>query len=836
MLRQLFYEKRESNQNDISILVILLGLFMFSTSCASTTGNTAAFAEATSQESSNEIKTYNEVITSEANTDSGLVLVHQVDEKYYYEIPDSILEKELLLVSRIAKTQTDAGFGGQKVHTHVVRWQRQQQMLLLRIVTYENMATATEPIYRAVQNSNFEPIVASFPIKAFNSDSTASVIDVTSLFTTDHPFLGLQSDTREQYQISGLDDSRTFVNWVNSYPRNVEVRQTLTYTAKNPPSSQPTNTLSLEMHHSMIRLPDQPMQPRYHDNRVGYFSVERTEFSAAVHQAKPRRYITRWRLEPSDPDAFASGELVNPVQPIVYYIDPATPEKWRPYIKQGVEDWQTAFEAAGFKNAILAKDPPSPEDDPEFHPEDVRYSVIRYFASDVLNAMGPHVHDPRTGEILESDIYWHHNVMQLLRNWYLLQSGAANPEARQVQLDDAVMGQLIRFVSAHEVGHTLGLPHNWGSSAAFPVDSLRSPSFTSTHGTAPSIMDYARFNYIAQPGDGVTQFLPKIGTYDRWAIRWGYRPIPDAQSADEERPVLNEWIQAHADDPLYFYGRQTLDPADPRSLSEDLGNDAVQAGELGIANLQRIVPELVNWSYQSGEDFTELEALYEWLLRQWAYYMHHAVANVGSVYETFRTYDQDKPVYTPVSRIRQQRHLQFLLDSGFQTPTWLVEEEILVRIGHFGIAEQIRALQMTYLRRLLDPQRLTRLVESELLHPDEAYPPAEMLSDLRHGLWQEITQAQTIDPIRRNLQRGYIAQMDTLMTREFSPPSEEQREYMIFTDVTISQSDIRAYVRGELQALDQEIDRALPGIEDRTTRLHLEDIQVRIEEILDSEE
>ncbi len=816
---------------------VLLGGCAFGLQTARMADPASAAAEAAAEsKDETKMKKYAEVIKESMTTDEGLFSVHRDTEKIFFEIPDSLLGREMLLVTRMARTHAGMGYGGQKANTQVLRWQRQADDVLLRVVSYESVASEEQPIYQAVRNANLEPVVAAFDILARSDDSTRSVMDVTELFTTDVRFLGLSSSNRTRYKVKSLDKDRSYVNTAQSFPRNVEVRHTLTYAADEPPENPSTGTISVEMNQSMVILPDQLMTPRPCDARVGYFNVETIDYGADEQRAEEKCFITKWRLEPGDPEAFARGELVEPVRPIVYYIDPATPVKWRPYIKQGVDDWNVAFEEAGFRNAIIAKDPPSAEEDPEFSPEDVRYSVIRYFPSDIENAYGPHVHDPRSGEILESDIGWYHNVMNLLRNWYFVQTAAANPDARAVKFDDEVMGELIRFVSAHEVGHTIGLPHNWGSSYAFPVDSLRSPTFTSTHGTAPSIMDYARFNYIAQPEDGVTNFMPAIGAYDKWSIRWGYRPIPGAGNEEEAKAVLNGWVRERAGDPLYFYGRQTGNPLDPRSQREDLGNDAVEASRLGIANLQRIVPNLIEWTREEGENYAQLEEIYGQVAVQWRRYLGHAARGIGGVYETPKTYDQEGPVYEMAPKGAQARAMAFLHEFGFDTPRWLLDEDILRRIEHAGAVDRVRSIQAGQLDLLLDPQRLARLIEAEARLGDAAYAPLDMLEDLRKGLWRELDANEAINAWRRNLQRAYVEDMERLMTEEVTAPPAAARRSLGYTPVNVSQSDIRAYVRGELETLRGDAQRAARRVQDRPTALHLEDVLVRIENILDPQE
>lgn len=777
-----------------------------------------------------DIKPFSEVIKSSAEKDEGLFNVYHDDDKYYWEIPDSLLGRELLMVSRIARTAGGISYGGMKNNTQVLRWEKRDKDILLRRVSFENTASDTLPIYEAVRNSNFEPILASFSIEALNEDSTGSVIDVTSLFTTDVPALGLQQSLRRQYQVRRVDGDRTFIEHINSYPENIESRHILTYEASSPPSNSDANTISLEINHSMVLMPEEPMQPREPDARVGYFSVSKTNYGLDAQRAEEESHITRWKLVPKDKEAYERGELVEPVEPIVFYIDPATPKKWREYLIQGVDDWQVAFEEAGFKNAIYGKMAPTPEEDPDFSLEDARYPSIRYFASDIQNAFGPHVHDPRSGEIITSAIGWYHNVMNLLRNWYFVQTAAANPDARGVEFEDEVMGQLIRFVSAHEVGHTLGLPHNWGSSHAVPVDSLRSPEYTSNHGTAPSIMDYARFNYIAQPGDGVTNFFPQVGEYDKWAVKWGYTWFGDTP-LEEQKKILHEWTLERADDPVYFYGRQTGSKIDPRSQNEDLGDNAMRASEYGLANLQVITDNLSEWIAEEGEDFSHLDELYTQILGQWSRYMGHVTQNVGGVYENHKTFDQDGPVYEPVPAGTQKEAVNFLRTHAFSAPSWILNSEILSRVNQADFVDGFRGRQTSVLNNLLDAQRIARLIEYET-RTTNTYSPFEFMDDVRGAVWTELAGNNTINVYRRNLQRAYIERMEYLMNEELPTMSARYREYMGWTPVDVSQSDIRPIVRDQLETLQRDISRTRNRVNDRATRVHLADAEQRIETIL----
>ncbi|MCZ6916263.1 MAG: zinc-dependent metalloprotease [Gemmatimonadetes bacterium] len=816
------------------ILAVAIVLAACSSSQAATTPSPVTQGQ---QRSDDTVKAYDEVITDAAISDDGLFLLHTVGGTLYYEIPDSLMGRDMLLISRIAQTPANmSGFinAGSKVAEQVVVWERRNGQVMLRKISYNNVAADTLPVYQSVQSNNFAPIIAAFDIEAFGSDSTTVVIDVTDFFETDVPAIsGLSRQQRTRFGVRRLDPDRSFIDRSGSYPLNVEVRHTLTFEATEPPSDANTGTISMQMHQTMVLLPKEPMRPRHSDPRVGFITITQVNFGLDEQKAATQSFIKRWRLEPSDPAAYARGELVEPVKPIVYYLDPATPKMWRPYFRAGIEDWQVAFEAAGFKNAILARDAPTPEEDPDFSPEDVRYSTVRYVANMTRNAVGPSVADPRSGEIIESDIIWYHNHMRSYRNRLMIETGAANPAARQLKLDTALMGMAMQAVISHEIGHALGLPHNLGASWAYPVDSLRSPTFTEAMGVAPTIMDYARQNYIAQPGDGVTRFIRKIGPYDKYAINWGYRVIPDAPTADGEKATLDGWILEHAHDPMYRFGAGSNDP---RTQTEDIGDDAVRASTFGIMNLQKVLPNLVEWTSTDGKDYTDLNELYGELLGQWNRYVGHVLTNVGGVYHTIKTSDQDGPVFEPVPRAKQREAVQFLIDQVFITPTWLHDEDLLRRIESVCAVDRLRRMQVARLNQLLDPRRMQRLIEGEVFRPGRAYALLEFMTDLKQGVWSELDGRAAIDTYRRNLQRGYIERLAYLMNEEPAAPGNNPFARAALTSVDVSQSDIRPLVRAQLRDLRAEAERAAQRTGDQVTRYHLEDIVVRIDAILEGED
>ena len=786
-----------------------------------------AIKEANNDGKDQGLKKYSSLITKDAVSDKGLFDVHKIKDKYYFEINDSLIGREMLMVTRIAKTAAGIGFGGGKQNTQVLRWQKKDSKILLRVVSHNVVANDSLPVSEAVVNSNFEPILHSFKTLSYGKNS--SVIDVTKLFTDDVKPLGFPQSRRKSYKISSLDSKRSFIESIKSYPINIEVRHVKTYRSSDPPSNSSVGAVSLEMNNSMILLPKTPMKRRYFDQRVGWFARSQVDYGLDVQESKSLKYLDRWRLEvkKEDIDKFKKGELVIPKKQIVYYIDRATPVKWRKYLKQGIEDWQVAFEEAGFKNAIIAKDPPTKEEDPEWSPEDVRYSVVRYLASPIPNANGPHVSDPRSGEILESDINWYHNVMTLLRNWFFVQTAAINEKARGVAFDDEVMGRLIRFVSAHEVGHTIGLPHNMGSSSAYPVDSLRSASFTKKYGTAPSIMDYARFNYIAQPEDEGVSLMPDIGVYDKHAVKWGYRPIPDAKTAKDEKKTLDKWIRDNENSLMHRFGSAGIDPS---SQTEDLGDDAVKASEYGILNLKRIIPNLNKWTSEDGKDYSDLQTMYGQVLSQFNRYMGHVSSNIGGVYQYYKTYDQEGPVYTHVKKSHQIKCMNFLQTQLFKTPTWMIDKNILNKIEFAGNVNRIRATQSRTLNSILDFGKMARLIENEAINGAKAYTLSEMMSDLKKGIWEELYTNKPIDVYRRNLQLAYIDRINYIMNEEQGSTPSWARSYV--TTVKVSQSDIRTVSVGQLLELKKEIKKSLKKNSDEMSKIHLMSVEAKINRIL----
>ncbi|MFH7014216.1 zinc-dependent metalloprotease [Flavobacterium sp. FlaQc-52] len=775
------------------------------------------------------IKEYSKVITKDAVSDEGLFTVHKVDKKYYFEIPNKYLNKDMLLVSRLSKLPSNLGGGyvnaGSETNEQLVVWQRFQDKILIKSKSYNSVANDSLPISISVKANNYNPTLFAFDIVSFSKDSANVVVDVTKFYSTDVKAIsGISPEMREVYKVKGLDESRSFVNTMKSFPMNIEVVQDMTYNASKPSMLEETESISVQMNQSMILLPEVPMKPRLADPRVGWFTMSQYDYGSNELKSDLKTYIRRWRMEPKDPEAYARGELVEPVKPIVYYLDPATPVKLRKYIKQGIEEWQKPFETAGFKNAIIAKDAPTKEEDPDFSPEDVRYSVIRYVASTTRNAVGPSVSDPRTGEIIESDVIWYHNHLRSYRNRYLLETGAANPSARTLQTSDEEMGEMMRMVIAHEVGHALGFPHNMGASCAYDTESYRNGDFTQENGIAASIMDYARYNYIAQPGDKNIRFIRKMGAYDHYALNWGYRVIPNAKTTQDELPTLDKWIVEKAGNPIYKYGKQSSS-FDPTSQTEDVGNNSMKASSYGLKNLEYVAAHLNEWTSNVTNNYDDLDELYKELLDVWSRYVGHVVTNVGGVYENTKNPNQSGNVYEVVPKAKQIEAMNWLQTNAFASPTWIVNVTTLKNTDFAGYTERFRGIQVRQLNSLLSLGRIGRLMDNEILGAD-TYKALDLFKDIRKGIWKEAGTAANVTIYRRNLQRAFIDRMGFLMTEEIKPTDRSATYY------NVSQSDVRALVRGELSALRKTLSVAKATAVNTETKYHYEDCIKRIDLIL----
>jgi hypothetical protein len=726
----------------------------------------------------NGLKPYAQVITPKAKSSFGFLTVHKVDNNYFFEIPDSMLNRDILIVNRISKAPTSrqksrVGYPGDILGSKVIRFEnKDNKRILVREYSYRERSENKDGMFQSVRNSNTQPIVANFGIETIKKDSLTRnyVINVSVFLQKENPLFSFDADSKEYIGLLNMVGEGTYIDTLKAFPKNIEISTTVTYQSKKGMSNvgfletgSPRIPLTYELNSSMVLLPEVPMKARLFDPRVGYFTVGYTDFDSNPQGIEYKKLITRWRLEPKDEAAYLRGELVEPKKPIIIYIDPATPKKWVPYLIQGVNDWQVAFEKAGFKNAIYALE--APTDDPSWSLEDARHSAIVYKPSDIPNASGPHINDPRTGEILETHINWYHNVMSLLRDWYMIQAGTIDEAARKMQLDDELMGQLIRFVSSHEVGHTLGLRHNFGSSHTVPVEKLRDKVWVEANGHTPSIMDYARFNYIAQPEDGITRagIFPRIGIYDKWSIEWGYRWLPQFQTPEDEVAFSNQSIiEKLKTDVRYTFGTES-DPNDPRNQSEDLGDDSMLASLYGIKNLKRIVPQILTWSYEPNKSYAGAGEIYSGVVSQFNRYLGHVTKNVAGIYSNSITVEQTDEIareFVPANI--QKRAIAFLNEQLFTTPEWLIDRQLMEKAKILPV-NVICSLQSGVLARLINKNTLDKMSENEILNGKKAYTSAQMFNDLKKVIWSNLGQS---DIYKRNMQKAYVENLINLLDKK----------------------------------------------------------------------
>jgi hypothetical protein len=784
-------------------------------------------------------KPYGEVITKEAKTNTSFFKVHKVKDKFYFELSDSIMGRDILVVNRISKAPVNryksmVGYPGDQIGENVIRFEKgPSNKVFIRSISYLEQANDTLGMYQSVKNSNIQPIMAAFAIQALNKDSvsktSAAVIDVTDFLNGDNNVFFFDTNMKKYRGIGNHFADRSYIDTIKAYPINVEIKTVKTY-AQVPPQGYPSQAapyfpsdpMTYELNSSLVLLPKEPMKPRLFDPRVAYFAVRYTDFDSNSQGIDYKSKITRWRLEPKEGELqkYMNGELVEPKKPIVFYIDPATPKKWVPYLIQGVNDWQKAFEKAGFKNAIIGLEAPK---DSIWSLEDARHSAIVYKPSDIPNASGPHVHDPRSGEIIETHINWYHNVMFLLRNWYMIQSGNVDKRARKLKFEDELMGELIRFVSSHEVGHTLGLRHNFGSSATVPVENLRNKEWVEANGHTPSIMDYARFNYVAQPEDNISEkgLFPRIGIYDDWSIEWGYRYLPEYATAEDEIPFSNKTIMEKLQsDKRFTFGTET-DQDDPRNQSEDLGDNAMLASAYGIKNLQRIVPQIPDWTKEPNKDYAMAASIYGEVVGQYARYMGHVAKNIAGIYHTPIVVEQSGNSEEFVPASIQKEAMQFLDLQLFATPEWLIDKTLITKASVDPVSS-IGSIQKRTLDRLISKYTIDKMLRDEAYNDSNAYTAINMFSDMKKSIWSELTNGKAIDIYRRNLQKNYVNALISIIDTKNTNPQTQTRA-----------SDATGIARTQLIDLRQSIRNAAvssSGIK----RSHFQDLLAQIETALDT--
>jgi len=783
----------------------------------------------------------------------GLFNIYVSGNQYYFEIPDSILKRELLLTNFLVKVPGGSPkYGGEQLSSKTICFEKGlNNKIVMRIVENIFKSDSVNTIAKAVDNSNINPISMVFDIKGAGKDGKSTIIEATNFLEKENIFTALPQQLKSVLRLSAIAADKSYISSVASYPINVELKMVRTYKASGAATparpGQPATpaldaakigeAITLELSTSILLMPEKPMMPRLADNRVGYFTDSYFPFSDTQQDMNFKSFIVRYRLEPKPEDIakYKRGELVEPKQQIVYYIDPATPKKWVPYLIAGINDWNEAFKAAGFKNAIVGKEWPA--NDTTMSLEDARYKVLRYLPSATANAYGPHIEDPRSGEILQDYIGWYHNVMSLVHDWYMIQAGPNDPRARKMVFDDDLMGTLIRFVSSHEVGHTLGLLHNMGSSSLTPVEKLRDKKWVEAHGHTNSIMDYARFNYVAQPEDSIGQagIMPRINDYDKWAIKWGYS-YTGATDAEADKKIVSQWVtdSLKANPRLWFGDERSI--SDARAQTEDVGDDNMKASEYGIKNLKYVMAHLPEWTKEENDLYTNLTEMYLQLATQYRRYALHVAKNVGSVYQNYKTPDEPGDIFSPEPVEKQKEAVAFLNKYVFETPTWLLDENILNKIGNPEHMSAVANVQKTILMQVTADRVFNSLdLMEQRFGKSKTYSMTDYLSDLKGGIWSELNTHKNIDIFRRQLQKEYVFDMMRALNEAelgnnamglLFGGSEE------LTPLTLN-TDIGSLLAVHLQNLRKDILTAIPATTDKISKEHLEFVADQIKDGLD---